>query len=48
MEEKKGQNQNSKSLKTKKCNYIWSINYYNTSDVGYPDEEYYTQVEKED
>lgn len=43
---KKQKSENSKI--TKEINTIWVIDYYNTSDIGYPDEEYYTQVEKED
>jgi len=35
--------------KTKKgTNHKWTIDFNNTSDIGYPDMEYYTHIEKED
>ena len=36
------------SKTTKGINPQWTIDFNNTSDIGYPDMEYYTPVEKED
>lgn len=43
----KKKEQKSKSLKTTFKN-DWTINYTNTSDIAYPDGEFYDMVEKED
>ena len=47
MSKDKKEEQKSKSLKTTLKN-DWTINYNNTSDIGYPDGEFYDTVEEED
>jgi len=47
MSKDKKEEQKSKSLKTTLKN-DWTINYNNTSDIGYPDGEFYDKVEEED
>jgi hypothetical protein len=45
----KKESQNSGNSKTtKKTEFKWTINLVNTSDIGYPDGEYYLPLEKED
>ena len=49
MSKDKKEKQKLGSLKTKKgTNHQWTIDFKNTSDIGYPDMEYYTPIEKED
>lgn len=49
MSKNKKEEQKSENLKTTKgINFKWTINFNNTSDIGYPDVEYYTPIEKED
>jgi hypothetical protein len=47
MSKDKKENQNSENLRTILKNR-WVINFNNTSDIGYPDTEYYNSNEKED
>jgi len=49
MSKDKKEKQKSRSLKTtRKINNDWTIDFLNTSDIGYPDSEYYLPLEKED
>jgi hypothetical protein len=38
--DKKEKRKSGNSKTTKSNNSIWTIDFYNTSDVGYPDDEY--------
>lgn len=35
------------SKTTRKINTIWTIDFLNTSDIGYPDDENYTTIEED-
>jgi len=49
MSKDKKEKQKSESLKTtRKINNNWTIDFRNTSDIGYPDDEYYLTIGKED
>ena len=49
MSNDKREKQKSENSKTKRItNSKWAIDFNNTSDIGYPDIEYYTPIEKED
>ena len=49
MSKDKKEKQKSGNLKTtRKINNDWTIDFSNTSDIGYPDGEYYVSIEKED
>jgi hypothetical protein len=49
MSKDKKEKQKLRNLKTtKKTKSYWTIDFANTSDIGYPDDEYFLQVEKED
>jgi|VirMetMinimDraft_7_1064189.scaffolds.fasta_scaffold04790_4 hypothetical protein len=41
MEKKKDPKKELKNLKEKTSLLYWKVDYYNTSDIGYPDEETY-------
>jgi hypothetical protein len=49
VEKDKKEKQKLGNLKTtKKTKSYWTIDFANTSDIGYPDDEYFLEVEKED
>jgi len=49
MSKDKKEKQKLESLKTtRKINNNWTIDFRNTSDIGYPDDEYYLTIGKED